>query len=114
MMTTESLAEFFCGTELNEFEFAVILQLIPSLICQHLVAVLKRLRGIPDGTPKWSAAGRKRCCLHVMATGKGTEQHHPPAMCLWSCSGPWSSDLSQASFSAKAYSPLRDQFAWWD
>lgn len=114
MMTPESLAEFFCGTELNEFEFAGILQLTPSPMCQHLATVLNGLRGIPDGIPKWSAAGRECCCLHVTATGKGTEQHHPPAMCLRSSSGPWSTDLSQASFSAKTHSPLRDQFAWWD
>lgn len=40
---TESLAEFFHRSELNEVEFAVILQLIPSLLCQHYMAV-KRLR----------------------------------------------------------------------
>lgn len=34
VMNTESLAEFFHGTKLNEVEFAVILQLIPSLMCQ--------------------------------------------------------------------------------
>lgn len=35
VMTMESLAEFFCGTELNEFEFAVILQFIPPPMCHR-------------------------------------------------------------------------------
>lgn len=39
VMTTESLAEFFHRTELNEVEFAVILHLTPLLMRQCYMTV---------------------------------------------------------------------------
>lgn len=81
MMTPESLAEFFCGTELNGFEFAGILQLIPSPMCQHLATVLNGLRGIPDGIPKWSAAGESAvvCMSQLLGKAQSNTIHLPCA-----------------------------------
>lgn len=105
VMTTESLAEFFRVTKLNEFEFAVILQLIPSMMCQHLVTVLKGLRGTP-GRPM-------ECCREralLFASHGYWERHRAtPSTCrvpveqLWALEH-WSCSLL---FSKSIFSPKR-------